>query len=230
VNNSNTNSTRTCYMCDRVSTTREHVPPKCIFPADKDMPEDIGYRNSNLITVPSCDLHNIAKSRDDEYIMICLALPFQGNEVAYNQATTKVKRAVTRSRGLFELFFRERIPQIANVDIDRFKASMDKIARGIYYNHYQEKWLSPIIIYTPALRYLGPDPTIKAYDMNMYKFYPRVQKFLANDPWDGAEQDIFKYQIHSGENENILRMFFYGGVEVLAVDNVVSIRNSKKSI
>ena len=52
----------TCYMCDSIATTREHVPPKCLFPEKKDIGDDI-YRQ-NLITVPSCDKHNTSKSQE----------------------------------------------------------------------------------------------------------------------------------------------------------------------
>ena len=30
----------TCYMCDEIATSKEHVPPKCIFPEKKDIGED----------------------------------------------------------------------------------------------------------------------------------------------------------------------------------------------
>lgn len=54
-----------CYHCGQPAVTREHVPPKCLFPekSDKD------YR-VNLITVPSCDLHNSVKSGDDQFMMV----------------------------------------------------------------------------------------------------------------------------------------------------------------
>ena len=61
----------TCYMCDEESTSSEHVPPKCLFPEQKDLPEGVDLRKS-LITVPSCDLHNSKKSNDDEYYSIVL--------------------------------------------------------------------------------------------------------------------------------------------------------------
>ena len=44
----------TCYMCEKESTSSEHVPPKCLFPEKKDLPDGVDLRKS-LITVPSCD-------------------------------------------------------------------------------------------------------------------------------------------------------------------------------
>lgn len=46
----------TCYMCDGPAASVEHAPAQCFFPK--------GYR-LNLITVPSCLLHNNFISKDD---------------------------------------------------------------------------------------------------------------------------------------------------------------------
>lgn len=54
-------------MCDRLACSREHVPPRNLFPKEKDIRRE-NYRK-NLITVPSCELHNAAKSHDDEFLM-----------------------------------------------------------------------------------------------------------------------------------------------------------------
>ena len=56
-----------CYMCDSYAVTVEHVPPACLFPEKKDS-KDIDFRK-NLITVPSCEIHNSKKSDDDEFLM-----------------------------------------------------------------------------------------------------------------------------------------------------------------
>ena len=53
-----------CYYCGEPAMSEEHVPPKCLFPEQKDTGKD--YRK-NLITVPSCDKHNAGKSCDDEF-------------------------------------------------------------------------------------------------------------------------------------------------------------------
>lgn len=60
-----------CYMCVSPATSREHVPPLCLFPESKDVGGK-DYRR-NLITVPSCDEHNSKKESDDEFLMVSLA-------------------------------------------------------------------------------------------------------------------------------------------------------------
>jgi hypothetical protein len=56
-----------CYYqgCSRPGTTKEHIPPKSFFPKDQ---------RNQLLTVTSCELHNIEKSSDDIYVLaqICL--------------------------------------------------------------------------------------------------------------------------------------------------------------
>ena len=45
--------TETCYACERPASTIEHCPPKSFFPS--------GQRQ-DLMTVPSCEEHNIEKT------------------------------------------------------------------------------------------------------------------------------------------------------------------------
>ena len=55
---------KTCYMCEELATSVEHIPPQCLFPEQKDLPDGIDLRKQ-LLTVPSCDKHNSKKSQDD---------------------------------------------------------------------------------------------------------------------------------------------------------------------
>lgn len=58
---------RSCYYqgCCAGANTKEHIPPKSFFPKDQ---------RDQLLTVPSCELHNNSKSEDDKYVLahICL--------------------------------------------------------------------------------------------------------------------------------------------------------------
>ena len=81
-----------CYICSAEATSREHVPPKCLFPEYKDVP-DRDFRR-NLISVPSCDTHNSSKSQDDEYLLFILISHYENNAVAKEQFSTKIVRAL----------------------------------------------------------------------------------------------------------------------------------------
>lgn len=83
-----------CYMCSQIATSKEHVPPVCLFPEEKDIKTSI-FRN-NLVTVPSCELHNSKKSKDDEFLMACLAGIVGNNVIGFFHNVTKVKRALAR--------------------------------------------------------------------------------------------------------------------------------------
>jgi hypothetical protein len=83
-------------MCESIATSVEHAPPKCIFPEAKDTLSGEDYRK-NLITVPSCDAHNLARSKDDEYLLHVLAASITSNNVGLNQFLTKSRRAFDES-------------------------------------------------------------------------------------------------------------------------------------
>lgn len=93
-----------CYWCGEKAVSMEHVPPKCIFPEEKDVNEifEENFRKE-LITVPSCDLHNLKKSNLDEYLMAVLSAKVGNNSLAYIQTMTKVQRSLRRNPNLIEL-------------------------------------------------------------------------------------------------------------------------------
>lgn len=55
-----------CYWCDKKATSDEHVPLDVYFLKTR------MYGIENLITVPSCDEHNMQKSQLDEYLTVTL--------------------------------------------------------------------------------------------------------------------------------------------------------------
>ncbi|MCT4599136.1 MAG: hypothetical protein N4A50_14810, partial [Vallitalea sp.] len=139
-----------CYWCGELATSREHVPPKCLFPENKDV-KDIysqSFRN-NLITVPSCDKHNMKKSHDDEYLMACLSGRVGNNGVAYIHNATKVKRARIRNPKIIKVdkgdilhVKGQQFPvQLITIDNYRLMHSFEAIARGLYFYQYHKRFL-----------------------------------------------------------------------------------------
>src|SRR6056297_1597568 len=104
-----------CYFCGKPATSSEHVPPKCIFPEQKDLPDE-DYRK-NLITVPSCDKHNAAKSRDDEFLMACLAPVVGNNGAGFLHMNTKLSRSYARNPHLLDDNIRD--PKSLNLGLFR---------------------------------------------------------------------------------------------------------------
>jgi hypothetical protein len=210
-------------MCDAPATTKDHIPPKCIFPEQKDVGVD--YRK-NLITVPACDNHNLRTSLDDEYLLGILAFHWRNNQSAYKQSTTKIKRALRRNKRYYDLFF-GKDPQLlfwngeqlvaAPVDINRFNSSMQKIARGIYFNHFNSKWLGDVGIQPMSLIAIynrDPGPIVPA----LTQVTQQMKLLCSKEPRHGANPDIFYYQIahNNPPTHTIMRLVFYGGFEVIA--------------
>lgn len=84
-------STETCYMCDREATTREHTPPLSFFPDG---------RKDNLITVPSCKIHNNDNHLEVEYARNIIVTDINSNQVARDMFAGKVLRSYRRNRKL----------------------------------------------------------------------------------------------------------------------------------
>lgn len=134
-----------CYWCGAPATSREHVPPKCLFPERKDF-KDLIQKDlrKNLITVPSCDAHNLRKSNDDEYLMICVASRTGNNVEAYLHAHTKVRRARERNPSIIDVESETIIEtpnaqfpvQWVNVDTLRLSHSFEAIARALYFHEF----------------------------------------------------------------------------------------------
>ena len=142
----------TCYMCGNPAITKEHVPPKCLFPEKKDIGTD-KYR-LDLITVPSCEKHNNLKSDDDEFLMVSLAGILGNNSIGYIHSQGKVKRAVRRSsyRLLKKVFLKSKNIKlevednkfidvlIGTPDVLRLQKSFEHIMYGTYYHHFNKKF------------------------------------------------------------------------------------------
>ena len=138
-------------MCDAPATSKEHVPPKCIFPERKD--SDGQYLREGLITVPSCELHNSKKSADDEFLMVSIAGLFSNNSIGYQHKMTKVNRAIKKaSNRLLDKAFLERkhfiVPLKDNKfievirgtpDFKRLEKCFEQIALGLFFHTLQNK-------------------------------------------------------------------------------------------
>jgi len=216
----------TCYYCGDLATSEEHAPPKCIFPSIKDTHEKIDYR-SNLITVPSCDVHNTRKSKEDEYLCYVLALSSSSNEVAINQFLTKISRAITRSPTLINrLFMKYKKVEVSNAEKDiwhktiaippeegRLKLIFTHIAKAIYFNETNEIWSGKIDIIIELMLSL----TDVRKNERQQKFLNYLDKKLYGINHKGSNPDVFSYQFVQMEGKALLKMYFYGNSKVTAI-------------
>jgi hypothetical protein len=216
-------------MCDKPAEGVEHVPPRCLFPEKKDLPEGVDLRKQ-LITVPACDLHNTSKSQDDEYLLYLLVINLPANETAKNQFLTKIMRSIERNPGLIKKIMANPHPVVAvdketgqahhtvavNIDDARLDTALDHIARALYFHHFKAQWLGNVRT-QPDFLLSSLDP-VNGQERNKLGEYmvAAADQLFADKEFHGANPDVFKYQVLEG-NENVhmlMRLHFYNGCRV----------------
>ncbi len=212
---------KTCYMCDSPATSVEHVPPRCFFPEQKDLPAGVDYRKG-LITVPSCDVHNSDKSKDDVYLLAVIAAYYANNQPSKDHYGAKILRALKKSTGFAhcvltgseKVNFGGDMTTALKVDTNRFLRGLTNVAHGLYFHTYKGECPHPVQIHTTALH--GPD---KRERTDVAGLIDAVRPLLASAPLKGENPDIFQYQIVQVPHTplTVIRMLFYQGAEVLAL-------------
>jgi len=211
----------TCYMCSERSTSREHIPPKCIFPEKKDLLKGYNFRK-DLITVPSCDVHNSHKSKDDEYIMFCLASAMQGNEHKNRHFESKIMRAAERRPHVYASFLSNLTPVLIkdehgnveesaafSVNLKRLDNAFSNIARGIFFHRFGEKWLLGTKVISNALMDVTSNNAPKVNEETQ-SLVNRITTFFEPFTKFGANSEIFFYRIFSNDEGNhVIEMTFY---------------------
>lgn len=132
-----------CYVCGKPGNSLEHVPPQCLFDEEQ---------RKQLITVPSCDEHNLRKSGDDQYLDFVLSVALQANRLARRHFDGAPMRALQRRPYIALTMFSGLQPITLDgdetayftLDIDRIRRAMSAIASGMYYyltgSHYTSGW------------------------------------------------------------------------------------------
>lgn len=214
-----------CYCCNAPATTIEHVPPKCLFPEQKDLPPSVDMRR-NLITVPSCAEHNLQKSRDDEYLLYVLTMNLPAERIAQDHFFTKTARAIKRRSSLAEhilasatsvVLHDERsnaIFETLAVPVEaRLEAALEKVALGLYRHHFDKSWSGSLRV-APEFHHF-PDET---WNQGLQQASAFADMLFAETTLHGENPLIFKYQVATNEaGVTAVRMHFYGGCKVLAI-------------
>jgi hypothetical protein len=214
----------TCYMCDATATSREHVPPKCLFPEQKDLPGTDLRRN--LITVPACDEHNLKKSDDDQFLMVSLAGVLGNNAIGYGLRFTKIDRAARRSAGrvLRKVFTQKHAHaflQLADSkfveivwgtpDQTRLENCFRHIAHALHFHHFGSRFVGNVRILLGHLS--SPDENYTSF---VEFIRAKVSAELAGRSEHGENLSVFSYQFtdQDGFGLRLIRLRFYQNVEV----------------
>lgn len=211
-------------MCENPATTKEHAPPRCIFPEVRDLPEAVDLRKG-LITVPSCEAHNTAKSKDDEYFLYVLSASITSNHVGLSHFLSKVKRAAERRPQLSHALSRTVVPvQIYDEDNDqrleayalpidgsRIDSILEKCARALYWHSTGVSFVGEVRVITA---FLLTKENI-AFNNEVAESIRAAETFFKSYPAVGMNPQVFTYKIESGQQSSLLLMEFYGLTKAL---------------
>lgn len=198
-----------CYACNQPATTKEHAPPKGFFPQG---------RRRNLMTVPSCSIHNCDNARDVEYVRNAIASLAGLNETGEFLFDT-AKRSFGYSPALFRQTFqsfvvRSREEEVGTyrLDLKRVDAVMTAVVQALHYHDQHQKW-GRWRVFVPSLR-SESSLTHKGSDG-----FDAVRDLLSRIPYvdrPTAEPEVFMYGSHALDWGWIYRLAFYGGFLVNA--------------
>lgn len=220
------NTVKTCYMCDKPATSREHAPPKCLFPKEEHSLSGENRRRG-MITVPSCDEHNGDKSADDSYLMQILPMSIGLNEVAEFYFKSKVSSLVEKDKKFLKRLNDTAIPvTVHDTETDTFtrtvmfKADHKRIlgalnmnARAIYFYHHQTKLNAP---FKTFVNFSLIEGSPKLNDLNHAVF--TATDGMLNDVCavrHGQNPEVFFYRTHREGDVELLELTFYGSSKVL---------------
>lgn len=213
-------------MCGAPAVSREHVPPKCLFPEAKDV-GGLDLRRQ-LVTVPACIQHNSEKSSDDEFLMMSLAGIVGNNSIGYRHWIGKVDRALKRSsyRVLHKAILKperfERHVLSANLFMDviwgkpdqaRLHKCFGQILRALYYKDHGRRFEGEVKL---VLGFLKHEPG------NVRTWHEFVRARYMHDadslPRYGSNPQVFFYQRFPTDEFGLMayRLCFYGALDVFA--------------
>ncbi|HEX9514129.1 MAG TPA: hypothetical protein VF939_26740 [Puia sp.] len=203
----------TCYVCSQTADSKEHTPARCFFP------DDAAYRK-NLITVPSCKLHNEDTSKDDKYVRNIITMSVGNNAIAFNQFINKTVKSFSESPALLKtttgtqmkVFFEGQPVTAIQIDRTRFDKIIKKISYALFYHEHSQPWKRELIIMPKNLF----DTNMKVDEQGA--LVKSFEKLFPTDNFDGDNPEVFKYSFLDGEskdiNDKVLRIIFYEGFHV----------------
>ncbi len=132
---------KTCYNCGGPADTKDHIPPKIIFPKGC---------GKNLITVPSCCKCNHAMSLNDQYFGAILSTAVTRSGASLDVWNQKVQPQLRRKgyegllKNLQATSHRVSIPFgdtiietfVVEGDSGRLDSVLVKVVRGLFYYHH----------------------------------------------------------------------------------------------
>lgn len=205
-----------CVYCGAPSTTKDHVPPKCLFPKP---------RPNNLVTVPCCSSCNSQASLDDQYFKIMMASRREAQEhpaSAALLATLRERFANPKSRGLVTMILnglhRAEVRSSAGLVIDQGiayevdKSRLDAVAsrttKGLFY--YERGYSLPSSHAVSSFT----DPDLGRVEEDVML---NVAKVIAATEPKVLGGGIFSYRVHFLPSDPDSSFWFYRFFEAIPI-------------
>lgn len=224
---------KTCYMCDELGSTREHIPPLCCFPkqdlASSEKLFQENHRKGQLLTVPSCRMHNSGKSQDDELILFTTACSESANAVGH--AVARYRNAVTRDRNDRFLRWLSHVSDtIIHTDPDgtwrrsgtfivpikRYLRALDRVGLGLYYHIHKARFHGLVRSYPRELYRKDEEMGGVHLQLGMIERMCSIaDSALKEIPRIGDNPRVFYYQHRCVNEREIVRATFYDGVQIV---------------
>lgn len=203
-----------CYMCDQTVVGVEHVPPRCLFPKAKDLPNGLDLRK-NLITVPSCADHNSEKSREDQYFLNVITSLESINDVGREHYSRQIRRQNERNPSILARFADRAVyidKRFAHkVEIDRLDLFVEHFAYALYFAHFGNRW-GGNLGWVPE--FLSREPDIEA-EHTRFAIIKESNREFKDVPHKGAHHQVFIYQVLETKARCKMRLHFYEGCRIL---------------
>jgi hypothetical protein len=200
-----------CYACTEPAATREHYPPYSFFPAGN---------NVNLTTVPSCELHNNANSKDVEYVRNIITTVLGVNHVGESHFLGKSMRSFDHSPKLLNATFADIRPVQINggtsgvftINVERVKAVMEACVRAIHFAETSERCGGWEIV-VPNLMFKDGVPEIAVNG------WMQLLSMLGSLPYSlrtTSNPDVFEYGAAEIAGGHVYALRFYKAFQVYA--------------
>jgi hypothetical protein len=207
-----TQAAGTCYACDQPATTREHAPPLAFFPK--------GLRN-NLITVPSCELHNNPISADVEYARNVISTMLGVNEVGQLHFFDKAIRSFDHTPALLHTTFSDIRPVsirgmttgVFTLDVARITNVMTACIRALHFRETGERIYDWELAF-PNLHFSSGDATEE--EAAGWRESLSVFRRIPFSPQATSSPDVFQYAMADIEDHRVYSLLFYRGFAVYA--------------
>lgn len=198
-----------CYLCGSYKDlTRDHVPPKCLFPKP---------RPSDLLTLPCCYECNNSASDDDEYLRLATSGLLNANSTGALAWKRAVEGTIRRRRlgAVLDDFLAKAKPVILSsaveispatqfsIDADSIFRSLVKISKGILAVSHPEVDSRSLDFYVTHIDQFKTDAVILSGIADTFPLYEVGDGVYMN--WRGVSQD----DPHQGF---ILHMFYGAAV------------------